>query len=188
MSRSQGGSMIFWPSEGKTSGTKQMWACWRQGISPWRRNGDKGSCFGHSSSFLGPNPCYCQSLLVFILTAFVLLGLHLKLWVKTSRGGGHNWRWHHIKDEQMGNCPKLIQNQMHHESKTLVMVLTCVPSPDIPPALVLNTEHAHVTLYLPHTSCNSNRSNSPEIPLSSLRVLYDVSCSIFTINTSLQLW
>lgn len=82
----QGGGMIFWPSEGKTSGTKQMWACWRQGMSPWRRNGDKGSCFGHSSSSLGPSPCYCHSLLVFILTAFVLLGLHLKLWVKTSRG------------------------------------------------------------------------------------------------------
>lgn len=102
--------------------------------------------------------------------------------------GGHNWRWYHIKDEQMGNCPKLIQNQMHRESKALVVVLTCVPSPDIPAALVLNTEHAHITLYLPHTSCNSNRGNLPEIPLSSLRVLYDVSCSIFTINTSLQLW
>lgn len=51
-------------------------------------------------------------------------------------------------------APKLIQNQMHSESKVFREGLIGVTSPDFPATLILNTQHAHFTPCLPthHTT------------------------------------
>jgi hypothetical protein len=73
------------------------------------------------------------------------------------------------------------------ESKVFPLALTCVTSPDIPAALVRNTEHAHFTLLLPTQQATLTKAISLN-HISPAQECYMMCVAVFSLLTqSLQL-